>query len=152
MAAASSFFEGVEPDTAPEVVLITGSASIETAVEALRCGVADYLTKPVDFGRVKMALGNVSRALEMRGEISSLRTELRKLGRFGPMIGASSAMQKVYDLIARVAPTDACVLISGETGTGKELVAETIHALSRRVETAVSARELRRPLGASDRK
>ena len=127
-----SLLEGVEPETAPEVVLITGSASVETAVEALRSGVADDLTKPVDFGRVKMALGNVSRALEMRGEISSLRTELRKLGRFGPMIGASTAMQKVYDLIARVAPTDACVLISGETGTGKELVAETIHALSRR--------------------
>ena len=54
---------------APEVVLITGSASVETAVDALRRGVADYLTKPVDFARVKMALGNVTRALEMRGEI-----------------------------------------------------------------------------------
>jgi DNA-binding NtrC family response regulator len=117
---------------APEVVLITGQASVETAVESLRRGVADYLTKPVDFARVKMALGNVSRALEMRGEITTLRGELRKLGRFGPMIGASPAMQKVYDLIGRVASTDACVLISGETGTGKELVAETIHRLSRR--------------------
>lgn len=124
--------EGVDPATVPEVVLITGSASVETAVQALRGGVADYLTKPVDFARVKMALANVTRALEMRGEISTLRGELRKLGRFGPMIGASPAMQKVYDLIARVAGTDACVLISGETGTGKELVAETIHSLSRR--------------------
>jgi two-component system, NtrC family, response regulator AtoC len=122
--------EGLEP--APEVVLITGQASVETAVESLRRGVADYLTKPVDFARVKMALGNVSRALEMRGEITTLRGELRKLGRFGPMVGASPAMQKVYDLIGRVAATDACVLISGETGTGKELVAETIHRLSRR--------------------
>jgi DNA-binding NtrC family response regulator len=124
--------EGLEPEVAPEVVLITGQASVETAVESLRRGVADYLTKPVDFARVKMALGNVSRALEMRGEITTLRGELRKLGRFGPMIGASPAMQKVYDLIGRVASTDACVLISGETGTGKELVAETIHRLSRR--------------------
>lgn len=122
--------EGLDP--APEIVLITGQASVETAVESLRRGVADYLTKPVDFARVKMALGNVSRALEMRGEITSLRGELRKLGRFGPMVGASPAMQKVYDLIGRVASTDACVLISGETGTGKELVAETIHRLSRR--------------------
>ena len=122
--------EGLDP--APEVVLITGQASVETAVESLRRGVADYLTKPVDFARVKMALGNVSRALEMRGEITSLRGELRKLGRFGPMVGASPAMQKVYDLIGRVAGTDACVLISGETGTGKELVAETIHRLSKR--------------------
>ena len=124
--------DGLEPEFVPEVVLITGSASVETAVESLRRGVADYLTKPVDFGRVKMALANVSRALEMRGEITTLRSELRKLGRFGPMVGSSPAMQKVYDLIARVAATDACVLISGETGTGKELVAETIHRLSRR--------------------
>ena len=124
--------EGFEPGSAPEVVLITGSASVETAVDALRRGVADYLTKPVDFARVKMALANVTRALEMRGEISTLRGELRKLGRFGPLIGASPPMQKVYDLIGRVAATDASILISGETGTGKELVAETIHSLSRR--------------------
>ncbi len=127
-----SLLEGLESETAPEVVLITGNASVETAVDALRRGVADYLTKPVDFARVKMALANVRRALEMRGEISSLRGELRKLGRFGSMVGSSPPMQKVFDLIARVAPTDACVLISGETGTGKELVAETIHGLSRR--------------------
>ena len=124
--------DGFEPLTAPEVVLITGHASVDTAVDALRRGVADYLTKPVDFARVKMALGNVTRALEMRGEIINLRGELRKLGRFGPLIGASPPMQSVYDLIARVARTDASVLITGETGTGKELVAETIHALSRR--------------------
>jgi two-component system, NtrC family, response regulator HydG len=124
--------EDFEHGSAPEVVLITGSATVETAVDALRRGVADYLTKPVDFARVKMALGNVTRALEMRGEISTLRGELRKLGRFGPLIGASPPMQKVYDLIGRGAGTDASILISGETGTGKERVAETIHRLSRR--------------------
>jgi two-component system response regulator AtoC len=124
--------EGFEAASAPEVVLITGSASVGTAVDALRRGVADYLTKPVDFARVKMALGNVTRALEMRGQIGTLRSELRKLGRFGQLIGASPPMQKVYDLIGRVAATDASILISGETGTGKELVAETIHSLSRR--------------------
>ena len=79
-----------------------------------------------------MALGNVTRALKLRGEIGSLRGELRKLGRFGALVGASPPMQKVYDLIDRVAGTDASILISGETGTGKELVAETIHGLSRR--------------------
>ena len=127
-----SLMEGLEPASAPEVVLITGSATIETAVDALRRGVADYLTKPVDFARVKMALGTVTRALNLRGEITTLRGELRKLGRFGPLVGASAPMQKVYDLIGRVAGTDASILVSGETGTGKELVAETIHSLSRR--------------------
>ena len=128
--------DGFEATGAPEVVLITGNASVETAVDALRRGAADYLTKPVDFARVKMALGNLLRTLEMKGEIGTLRTELRKLGRFGPLIGASPAMQKVYDLIARVARTDASILITGETGTGKEMVAETIHALSRRSKEA----------------
>jgi len=127
-----SLLDGLEPASAPEVVLITGAASVETAVDALRRGVADYLTKPVDFARVKMALANVTRALEMRGQIGTLRGELRKLGRFGALVGASPPMQKVYDLISRVAGTDASILISGETGTGKELVAETIHGLSRR--------------------
>jgi DNA-binding NtrC family response regulator len=117
---------------APEVVLITASASVETAVAALRRGVADYLTKPVDFARVKMALSNVRRALEMKGEIQRLRAELRTLGRFGPLVGASPGMQEVYDLIGRVARTDASILITGETGTGKDVVAETIHTLSRR--------------------
>jgi len=120
----------------PEVVLITGNASVETAVDALRRGVTDYLTKPVDFARLKMALAKLVRTLEMKGEIGTLRTELRKLGRFGPLVGASPPMQKVYDLIGRVARTDASVLITGETGTGKEVVAQTIHSLSRRSKEA----------------
>jgi two-component system, NtrC family, response regulator HydG len=115
-----------------DVVLVTGHASIETAVEALRRGAADYLTKPVDFGRVKMVLANVTRTRELKKEIGSLRHELRKLGRFGALIGACPGMQRVYDLIARVAPTEASILVTGETGTGKELVAQTVHELSRR--------------------
>jgi len=117
---------------AAEVVLITGQASVDTAVEAMRRGAADYLVKPVDFARVKMVLANVLRTRELKEQIGNLRGELRKLGRFGPLIGASSAMQKVYDLIQRVAQTEATVLITGETGTGKELAAGTIHELSRR--------------------
>ncbi len=123
-------------DGHPETVLITGQASVQTAVEALRRGVSDYLTKPVDFARVKMVLGNVARTRELKEEIGSLRGELRKLGRFGPLIGASPLMQKVYDLVGRVARTDATVLITGETGTGKEMVAQTIHLLSRRSHAA----------------
>jgi DNA-binding NtrC family response regulator len=116
----------------PEIILITGHASVETAVDALKRGAADYLTKPVDFARVKMVLTNLNRTRELKEEIGSLRTELRKLGRFGPLIGASTAMQKVYDLIARVARTEATIVITGETGTGKELVAQTVHEQSRR--------------------
>jgi len=124
--------EGLDAPAMPEIVLITGNASVETAVDALRRGVVDYLTKPVDFARLRVALANLARTLALKGEIGTLRTELRKLGRFGPLIGASAPMQAVYDLIGRVAPTDATILITGETGTGKEVVAQTVHALSRR--------------------
>jgi two-component system, NtrC family, response regulator AtoC len=116
----------------PEVILITGHASVDTAVEALRRGAADYLTKPVDLARVKMVLANLLRTRELREEIGSLRTELRKLGHYGPLVGASPAMQRTYDLINRVARTEATILITGETGTGKELVAQAVHEQSRR--------------------
>ena len=115
-----------------QMVLITGNATVESAVEALRRGVTDYLTKPIDLPRLKTVLANVARVLEYASEIGSLRGALRKLGRFGPMIGASRPMQGVYDLIAKVAPTEATVLVTGESGTGKELVAQTIQGLSRR--------------------
>src|SRR5437870_3017686 len=74
----------------------------------------------------------VARARELKREIHTLQTTLRQLGRFGPLLGASPGMQKVYDLIARVAPTDATVFIVGESGTGKELVAQTVHEHSSR--------------------
>ncbi len=125
-------FRDLESSPSTEVVLITGQATVDTAVEAMRKGASDYLIKPVDMARVRAVLANVVRTRELKEQIGSLRGELRKLGRFGPLIGASPAMQRVYDLIGKVAPTEATVLILGETGTGKELVAETIHGLSRR--------------------
>ena len=124
--------EELEGNGSPEVILITGQASVETAVEALRRGAADYLTKPVDFARVKTVLANLARTRELKREIGSLRGELRRLGRFGPMVGAAASMQRVYDLVARIARTEATVLVLGETGTGKDLVAQTIHSMSRR--------------------
>ncbi len=115
-----------------QVILITGHASVDTAVEALRRGAADYLTKPLDLPRLQTILANVARTRELRDEIGSLRGALRQLGRFGPLVGASPGMSAVYDLIARVAPTDATVCIVGESGTGKEVVAQAVHELSRR--------------------
>jgi len=117
---------------ATEVILITGHATVDSAVEALRSGASDYLTKPVDIPRLKSVLANVVRRRELREEIQALRGTLRSLGHFGPLIGSSLPMQAVYDMIARVAPTDATVLVQGESGTGKELVAQTLHGLSRR--------------------
>src|SRR6185503_14977847 len=115
-----------------EVVMITGHASVESAVEALRLGATDYMVKPVDVERLKAILRRVPRTGELRQEIGELRDELRKLGRFGHILGSSGTMQKLYDALGRVAPTSATVLITGESGTGKELAAQTIHDLSRR--------------------
>src|SRR5262249_40284758 len=110
-------FKELEASPATEVVLITGQATVDTAVEAMRRGASDYIGKPVDFARVKQVLTNVARTRELKEQIGTLRGELRKLGRFGPLIGASPPMQRVYDLIGKVAQTDATVLLTGETGT-----------------------------------
>jgi two-component system, NtrC family, response regulator AtoC len=125
-------FAELDPTHHTEVILITGNATVDSAVAALRTGVLDYLIKPVDFRRLKTVLGNVSRTLALKEEIGTLRDELRQLGRFGQLIGSSASMQKVYDLIVRVSPTDATVLLVGQSGTGKEVVAATIHELGRR--------------------
>ncbi len=120
----------VAPDCA--VVVITGHASIDTAVDALRRGVADYLTKPIDMARLKTVFVHLKRKREMDVEIGALRDELKGLGRFAGIVGSSSAMQRLFDHIQRVAPTRATVLVLGESGTGKELVAQAVHRLSKR--------------------
>jgi len=125
-------FEEVKSRAVTEVVLITGHASLESSIEALRLGAADYLIKPVNARQLKAVLSRVARPADLKTEIRALREELRSLGRFGRLLGTASAMQHVYDQIQRVAPTAATVLITGESGTGKELVAQTIHDLSRR--------------------
>jgi DNA-binding NtrC family response regulator len=115
-----------------EVILVTGNASVDTAIQALRLGAYDYLVKPVDEGRLKTLLAGLRRHRELRQEVFALRHELRQLGRFGEMVGTSPAMQKVYDLIEKGAPSEVSILLTGESGTGKELAAATVHALSRR--------------------
>lgn len=124
--------EGLDPKVPIEFILITGHASVESAVDALRLGVADYLVKPINMQRLKAVLDRIPRSGDLKAEISSLRGELRRYGRFGRMLGNSPAMQSLYDQINKVAPTEATVLLVGESGTGKELVAQTIHELSLR--------------------
>ncbi|NMG17387.1 sigma-54-dependent transcriptional regulator [Aromatoleum bremense] len=115
-----------------EVVVITGHASVETAIDALRSGATDYLVKPVDIERLRGILQRIPKTEHFRQEIGELRNELRKLGRFGHILGSSPPMHRLYDQLSRVAPTSASVLLIGESGTGKEVVAQTIHDLSRR--------------------
>ncbi|WP_420227437.1 sigma-54-dependent transcriptional regulator [Pigmentiphaga litoralis] len=125
-------FKELEPGIPVEVILITGHASVESAVDALRLGAADYLVKPINMQRLKAILDRIPRSGDLKAEIGSLRGELRRFGRFGRMLGNSAAMQQFYDQINKVAPTEATVLLIGESGTGKELAAQTVHELSLR--------------------
>ncbi len=118
------------PET--EIVVVTGHASLDSAVEALRVGATEYLTKPIDIERLVNMLRRQPRSVDLKQEIGELRDELRRAGRFGHLHGSSPPMQSIYDKIARVSPTSATVLLIGESGTGKELAARTIHDLSKR--------------------
>jgi DNA-binding NtrC family response regulator len=114
------------------VIVMTGFGSMDTAVRALRAGAYDFLTKPLDVDVVAYSL---QRALGHRGlkaEVTELRRAVEEQRGFGDLVGASPSMQEVYDVVARAAPTEATVLVTGETGTGKELVARMLHRRSRR--------------------
>jgi DNA-binding NtrC family response regulator len=114
------------------VVILTGHASIDTAVTAVRDGAYDYLTKPADPRRLRMVLEKAVEKADVVREVTLLRRQLDDAHGMGPLLGISPAMQDVYRLVDMAAPTMAPVLISGETGTGKELVARTIHQRSSR--------------------
>ncbi|MGF6777902.1 sigma-54-dependent transcriptional regulator [Paraburkholderia sp. GAS334] len=120
------------PGGALPVIVMTGNATVESAIEGLRHGIWDYLLKPVNIPRLRSLLARIPRPYELTEEVQTLRATLRLLGRFGPMIGRSSVIQHVYDTIEHTAPTEAAVLISGESGTGKEVAARTLHEMSRR--------------------
>ena len=113
-------------------LLLTAQGTVDTAVEAMKEGAYDYLTKPVDLQRLKILLDKIVERLETMREVKALRRQLRESGTFGTMIGNSPEMRKIYQVIEQAAPTGASVLITGESGTGKELVAQTIHQLSPR--------------------
>ena len=127
-----AFFDKVEFRTLSEIVLVTGEATVDTAVEALRVGAADYLTKPVNLRRLQMLLGRVARQLDLKADLDATDRDPARSGHFGSMLGAAPVMQKLYHHVSRVAPTEATVLLLGESGTGKEIAAQTIHDLSLR--------------------
>jgi DNA-binding NtrC family response regulator len=124
---------GLELGAATKVVFMTGYADVESAVEALRLGASDYLTKPLDIGRLKNLLADlVSVQQEETPEAEPASVPHQEVGRLELLLGASAPMQELYGMLNRVAPTDASVLLIGESGTGKDLAAQTIHLLSRR--------------------
>ena len=114
------------------VVILTAQGTVETAVEAIKEGAYDYLTKPVEPQRLRILLDKIVERQDTRREVKVLRRQLRDHGAFGRMIGNSAQMRKVYHVVEQAAPTSASVLIWGESGTGKELVAQMIHQLSPR--------------------
>jgi DNA-binding NtrC family response regulator len=123
-----------EEGNALTIVILTAQGTVETAVEAIKEGAYDYLTKPVEPQRLKILLDKIVERQDTLREVKVLRKQLREHGSFGKMIGNSAQMRKVYQTIEQAAPTQASVLIWGESGTGKELVAQTIHQLSPRAQ------------------
>ncbi|MGY4828936.1 sigma-54-dependent transcriptional regulator [Sphaerotilaceae bacterium SBD11-9] len=115
-----------------EVVLITGHASLETSIQALRRGAADYLVKPLSFKQLQTVLARVSKPCPTRDQAHDLEDQLDREGHFGGLWGRAPAMRQVYAQIMRVACTSVTVFITGESGTGKEVVARTVHDMSRR--------------------
>ncbi len=115
-----------------EIVLITGHASLETSLEALRLGAADYLIKPIQLKQLEGILSRVMPPATLNAELADLASGVDSSGRFGRMVGVSPEMRRVYEQVTRVAGTAVSVFVTGESGTGKEVLAQTIHELSRR--------------------
>ena len=113
------------------VVMISGHGNIETAVDALKKGAYDYISKPLDLNRLLVSIRN---AIEKGGLVKETRILKRKVSKTYDMIGESEAMLHIHSMINKVAPTDARVLITGSNGTGKELVARWLHEFSQRAE------------------
>jgi DNA-binding NtrC family response regulator len=116
------------------VVVVTGHGNLETAGRAMDLGASDYLEKPFSLDELRLVMGKVFNQRRLRDEVAHLRDELGERYGFDHMVSREGSMREVFAAIARVAPTDATVLITGETGTGKELVARSIHYNSPRRE------------------
>ena len=114
------------------VIVMTAFASVEAAVASIRAGAYDFVTKPFDMDDLALTLERALRHRELRDEVKRLQRTVSELRPFQEMVGESAVMRKMCDLIARVADSEATVLVSGESGTGKELVARALHARSSR--------------------
>jgi DNA-binding NtrC family response regulator len=119
-------------NSATQVIVITGFATIETAVEAIKRGAYDYLTKPLSHDKVRIITKRALEKIALTEEITHLRQELSQCFGFENLIGKSPKMQEVFKIIRQTAESDSSVLITGESGTGKELVARAIHYNSQR--------------------
>lgn len=119
--------ELVKVEGHPPVIIITAHGSERTAVDALKAGAYDYLSKPFELDELRSTVKNALEASNLRRENQSLKEELKAVRGFGDMLGSSDRMVAIYNTIDRVAATDVSVLINGESGTGKELVARAIH-------------------------
>lgn len=117
-----------------EVVLLTGQGTIETAVEAMKRGAHDFLTKPFPLAELEMIVQKAYEQRQLRKENRQLKAVLERSQPQSEMIGRSNAMKEVFRLIERAGPTDKAILIQGESGTGKELVARALHQASKRAE------------------
>jgi len=120
-------------------IVMTAFGSVDTAVEAMKRGAFDYVSKPFRTEELLLTLRRAQEETELRREVARLRRQVKTEGPGVEMVGRSPAIERVRDLIARVAPSRATVLITGDTGTGKELVARSIHALSGRSERSFVA-------------
>jgi DNA-binding NtrC family response regulator len=125
------------PDT--EAVIITGKSSVETAIEAVRQGVFEYLTKPCRLAEIQTVLERVRKKRELTSRLRALERRVRQAEGSSSLVGSSAALESVRRLIDRVAGSEAAVLIRGETGTGKELVARAIHDGSSRADQPLVA-------------
>jgi len=114
------------------VIVVTAFGSMETAIATLRAGAFDFLTKPFEMEQLAIAVERAAQQKRLREEVKRLRGAADETRRFQELVGTSPAMQAVYTLLDRIAETDATALITGETGTGKELAARAIHRRSRR--------------------
>jgi DNA-binding NtrC family response regulator len=115
-----------------KVILLTAQGTVDTAVEAVKAGAEDYLTKPLDPHKLQRLLERLAELNDQKRENQALRRQLNERGRFGRIIGHSQSMRALYQVLEQAAPTPASMLLLGESGTGKELVAQTIHQLSPR--------------------